>query len=185
MTPATESLLTAKEYGLLPDSGKPSELVRGRIEWHEVATPLYGWHCSNVIAALGKFVREQQHGRMCTRSGVITERDPDTVRAADICYYSYVRVPRGPLPDAYLDAAPELVFLVYSRGDRWGTVLKKVGEFLAVGVIHVCVSHPDSATLSIYHDVEPMRILTVRDDLTLPDLFGPDFRVPVSRFFAE
>ena len=36
-------------------------------------------------------------------SGVITERGPDTVRGADVCFYSYERVPKGPLPPGYLD----------------------------------------------------------------------------------
>jgi hypothetical protein len=36
-------------------------------------------------------------------SGVVTERDPDTVRDADVCYYPYTKVPPGPLGNDYLD----------------------------------------------------------------------------------
>jgi hypothetical protein len=40
-------------------------------------------------------------------TGVVTERGPDTVRGADISFYSYARVPKGPLPDRYLGLADD------------------------------------------------------------------------------
>ena len=46
--------------------------------------------------SLGNFVEEHDLGRvMSNDSGVITERDPDTVRGADVAYYSYARLPEG------------------------------------------------------------------------------------------
>ena len=35
-------------------------------------------------------------GRVVTNdSGIVTQRDPDTVRGADVAYYSYARLPKG------------------------------------------------------------------------------------------
>ena len=49
---------------------------------------------------LGNHVYDNDLGRVLSNdSGVITERGPDTVRGADVCFYSFVRVPKGPLPD--------------------------------------------------------------------------------------
>lgn len=74
--------------------------------------PRHGEICSKVVRHLGNWVEEKDLGRVLSNdTGVITERDPDTVRGADISFYSYARVPRGPLPDHYLDVAPDLAWI--------------------------------------------------------------------------
>ena len=62
-------------------------------------------------------------------------------------------------------------------------VFIKVGEFLGAGVSVVCVLDEQGETLSVYRLEEFQRVLTADDDWTLPELFGPDFRVPVRRLF--
>ncbi len=91
----TDRLLTAEEYLLLPDTGRPTELVRGRIVSTDWPTPWHGYVCCNVAGVLGDFVEEVKGGRLTNGSGVVTERDPDTVRGADVAFYSYERVPRA------------------------------------------------------------------------------------------
>ena len=50
---ATRSrLLTAEEYGALPDLGYPSELVRGKIVRMNIPKPLHGLVCSNITIIL-------------------------------------------------------------------------------------------------------------------------------------
>ena len=39
-------------------------------------------------------------------SGIITRRNPDSVRGADVFYISFIRMPRGTLPQSYLDVPP-------------------------------------------------------------------------------
>src|ERR1700758_5137292 len=110
-----ETLLTAEEYRLLPDNGQPTELVRGRIVPLNMPYPRHGEICSRVDRLVGFYVDEQRLGRLVTNdSGVVTERGPDTVRGADIAFYSYQRIPPGPLPQGYLDVLPEAVFEVRS-----------------------------------------------------------------------
>ena len=184
MTTATETLLTAEEYRLLPDNGQPTELIRGRVVELNMPAPRHGYFCNKIGRILGNFVEEHDLGRvMSSDSGVITHRGPDTVRGADVCYYSYTRLPKGPLPEGYLPVTPELVFEVRSPTDRWSQVLTKVGEYLNAAVLIVCVLDPQTETLTVYHADEIQRVLTADDELSLPDLLGPDFRVPVRRFF--
>src|SRR5580693_6373287 len=105
-----DTLLTAEEYGLLPDTGHPTELVRGRIVSLNMPYPRHGEICVNVIYDLRRFLEANPTGRVVGNdSGVITERDPDTVRGADVAYYSYARLPKGTLPTGYGPAVPELV----------------------------------------------------------------------------
>ena len=184
MSTATETLLTAEEYRLLPDNGRPTELIRGRVVEMNMPAPRHGYICAIITEALSSFVRQHDLGRvMSNDSGVITHRGPDTVRGADVCYYSYTRLPKGPLPEGYLPVTPELVFEVRSPTDRWSQVLTKVGEYLNAAVLIVCVLDPQTETLTVYHADEIQRVLTADDELSLPDLLGPDFRVPVRRFF--
>src|SRR3954454_11353921 len=133
-------LLTAEEYLELPDNGRPTELVRGRLIDVNVPTPRHGEICLKVGRLLGNFVEEHGLGRVVSNdSGVLTQRDPDTLRGADVAFYSYTRVPRGPLPRGYLPVPPEVVFEVRSPTDRWPPILAKVAEYLAAGVAFVVV----------------------------------------------
>lgn len=180
-----ETLLTAEEYWLLPDNGQPTELVRGSIVTMNMPAPRRGFFCSNIVRILGNFAKEHDRGRvMSNDSGVVTERGPDTVRGADVCFYSYARLPKGPLPEGYLAVVPEVIFEVRSPGDRWGEILTKVAEYLNAGVTVVGVLDPQTHTLIVYRADELPQVLTKDDELVLPELHA-DFRVPVSRFFEE
>ena len=96
-----EALMTAEEFGQRPDPGYPEELVQGRIVGMPPPDRRHGFVCLKAGRILGNFVDEHDLGRvMSNDSGVITERGPDTVRGADVCYYSYARLPKGPLPRA-------------------------------------------------------------------------------------
>jgi Uma2 family endonuclease len=184
-TTTAEKLFTAEEYARLPDNGQPTELVRGRIVPVNPPNHYHGYVCANITGILREFVRAQKLGRVLGNdSAVITERDPDTVRGADVAYYSYGRLPKDQIPKTrYSDAIPELVFEVLSPCDRWSQVHVKVGEYLAAGVNVVYVV--DCATEHV-HDFpaeQPPRQVTAEEVLTLPEVLG-DFRVAVSEFFS-
>ena len=186
MSTATETLFTAEQYRLLPDDGQRTELLRGKVVEMNVPAPRHGYFCALLVRILGNFAAEHDVGRvMSNDAGVLTERNPDTVRGADVCYYSYKKLPKGPIPEGYLAIVPELVFEVRSPTDRWSKVIVKVGEYLNAGVQTVCVLDTQTETLTVYHADELQRVLTADDDWTLPDLFGPDFRVPVRRLLSD
>ena len=100
----------------------------------------------------------------------------------DVGFYSYSRVPRGPLPRGYLAVVPELVFEVRLPTDRWSRILAKVGEYLEAGVTLVCVLDEQTQTARVYRQEEPEQVFTSEQELTLPEVV-PDFRVAVRRFF--
>ena len=146
------ALLTAEEYAALSDDGRPTELVRGVVVPMNVPTPRHGEICVRTILILQQYLDSHPLGRLvCNDAGVITERDPDTVRGGDVAFYSYARTPQGPLPRGYLAVSPELVVEVRSTGDRWRQIHVKVGEYLEAGVTLVCVldQQTESATSSI------------------------------------
>jgi Uma2 family endonuclease len=181
--PVADHLLTAEEYLQLPDRGVPTELVRGRVVEMNVPAPRHGQICSKVNRIVGNYADEHGLGHVVTNdSGVRTQHDPDTVRGADVAFYSFSRVPRGKLPSGYLAAVPELVFEVRSPTDRWRRVLAKVLEYFEAGVSVVCVLDQVSETVQVHRDEELPRTLHNSDELHLPEFLG-DLRVPVQRFF--
>jgi Uma2 family endonuclease len=178
-------LITAKEYLRMPDDGTPTELVRGRIEVMMLPVPRHGWYCGRVVEILVEHARKHKAGRVvCNDAAIITERDPDTVRGADVAFYSYKRVAKGKLPKGYLSAPPEVVVEIRSPSDRMSKLLTKIGEYLAVGVGVVCLLDPDSEMITVFEGDKPPRILRKTDTLDLPAVL-PGFRVPVSRFLEE
>ena len=181
--PQQHALMTVEEFSRLPESGGPTELVRGRVVRMNPPKPYHGWVCNTVGRLLGNHVEAHGLGYVLGNdSGVITERDPDTLRGADVAFYSYAKVPRGSLPRSrYLDVPPDLIIEVLSPDDRWPRVLAKVAEYLSAGVGVVAVLDPDGRNLHLHEGDRPARILSEDDELTLPDLLG-DFRVPVRRF---
>ena len=148
-----------------------------------VPAPRHGQICSKIDRLVGNHADQHQLGHVVANdSGVIIERGPDTVRGPDVAFYSYSRVPPGPLPEGYLDVVPELTFEVRSPTDRWSRILGKVSEFLDAGVTVVCVLDQVSETVQVYRIDELPRTLHNSDELHLPDILG-DFRVAVQRFF--
>src|SRR3954453_21882923 len=94
---ATQRLLSAAEYVHLPDRGIPTELVRGRVVELNVPAPRHGEICANITTLINPHVRGRGMGRVISNDGgILTGRDPDTVRGGDVAYYSYGRVPQGP-----------------------------------------------------------------------------------------
>lgn len=187
MTTATAApppvrLLTAEEYAALPDDGRRTELVRGRIVEMPSPRPAHGYICANVGGTLREHVKPRDLGRVVSNdSGVITERDPDTMRGMDVAFYSYAKVPKGPLPKGYWPA-PELVVEVKSEFDRWKELNAKAVEYVAAGVLVVWVVDPDTEAVFVHTPDDPPRRLAGDEELTLPGVL-PDFRVAVRQLF--
>ena len=179
----TERLLTIDDYLRLPENDRPTELVRGRVVEGCWPTPRHGLVCSTACLILGRHIARQELGHLLINgTGIITGRNPDTLRGADIAYYSYTHVPPGPLPDEYLSVPPELVFEVLSSDDRWSKLLAKVAEYLEAGVTVVCVLGPKTSRAHVYYADQSAEILSADDELSFPEILG-EFRVRVGRFF--
>lgn len=181
--PATAVAITAEEYARMPDPGYPTELVRGEIVRMNQPVPRHGQVCARISHHLMTYVDQHDCGHILINdSGIITERDPDTVRGGDVWYVSYDKIPSRPLPSRYLDVPPDLVVEVKSASDRWSKLLAKIGEYLQAGVQVVCVLDPDSETARLYFPEEDEVTLTAKDELTFPNQL-PGFRIPVRALF--
>ena len=184
MTTATQ-LITAEEYARMPDLGVPTELVRGEIVEMNIPRPRHGQVCSRADRIIGNFADEHDLGHVTSNdSGILTERDPDTVRGGDVWFISYAKIPKGPLTQDYLEVPPDIVIEVKSVFDRWSKLLGKVAEYLDAGVAVVCVLDPETETVRLYYAEKPEVIRTGGEAVEFPEQL-PGFSVPASAFFAS
>lgn len=176
-------LMTAEDYFRLQPDGRVTELVRGKVEEMNPPGFRHGKRCARITYLLSRFLEEHDLGHAVGNdTGVVTERDPDTVRGADVAFYSYRRVPKDAEPEGYPDAIPELVFEVLSPTDSWARMLRKVSEYLEAGVLVVCVVAPNQSKVYVHRPDAPAVELAEEDEFTLSDVL-PGFRIPVRQFF--
>lgn len=181
--PAIATTITADEYARLPDPGYPTELVKGEVVRMNQPVPRHGQICAKVSHMLLTYLDHHDSGHVLVNdAGIITERNPDTVRGGDVWYISYDKIPKGPLPSRYLDVPPDIMFEVRSPSDRWVRLMAKVVEYLQAGVPVVCVLDPDTQTARLHVADDPEIILQASDELTFPNQL-PGFRVSVQALF--
>lgn len=182
-TATTERLLTIDEFSKLPSNNRQQELVRGKVIEMNLPRPKHGFICTEIAAILREFVKPKKLGRVFSNdSGVITERDPDSLRGPDVGYYSFARVPPGEISDDYFEVVPELAFEVVSPDDRWSKILEKVAEYLEAGVTVVCVADPRNKSIQIHRADQPAEHLREDDVLEFPDVLQ-GFSCKVSQCF--
>jgi Uma2 family endonuclease len=176
-------LLTAEEYADLADSSRCTELVRGRIVEMTPPKPRHGLVSGTVYLYLRQFADARQLGRVFSNdTGVITERDPDTVRGADVSFYSFARYPAEATLDEYPPGPPELVIEVKSPTDRWTKIAVKVAEYLNVGVDVVCVLDPERRNAIVHESDAPPLTLSADETLEFPTIL-PGFSIRVGQLF--
>lgn len=176
--------MTAEEYFHFPGKPERSELVRGVIIPMNQPGFRHGEICGQAYFLLRLFLNEHDVGRVLSNdSGVVTQREPDTVRGSDVSVYTYERVRRGESPIGYPQAAPNVVFEVRSPTDRWSEIHEKIAEYLSAGVEQVCVLIPETEEAHLFYPDRPVEILQGEDRLSLPAPLD-EFDESVSAFFA-
>jgi Uma2 family endonuclease len=182
-TPSSPSaVMTATEFAQ-HYGGDHVELVKGQVRELPLPFPKHGKICWRAGFFRGAHLEQHDCGHVMTNDSFVqTQSDPDSVRGADVCFYSYERLPRGTIPDGLLPVVPDLVVEVRSPSERWGELFTKVGEYLEAGVRVVIVLDAPTATASVYRPDELQQIFHNSDALVVPDVL-PGFAVPVTRFF--
>lgn len=175
--------LTAAEFGRVADRLGPCELVRGEVIFLSPGGMSHSGVSANAAFLLGLWARRSRCGRVfANEAGLITERTPDTVRGADVAYFSYQRLPKGEEPAGFSPIPPELVVDILGKRQGRPQMLEKAAEYLNMGVDRVWIIDPKTRGLHVLRsDVEP-QVLGQRALLRDPDVL-PGFKVRVKDFF--
>ena len=184
-TQAKPRLITADDLLRLYSEGVHGELIRG-VLCETIPPGLdHAEIVANVAFLLKQFARSRRLGRaMAGDPGIWIERDPDTVRAPDVAFYSLDRLPPGVRTPGYSDLIPDMVVEVVSPNDRPTEVNDKAEMWLRRGVRLVWVVWPDRGTVEVYRPTQ--RVVELSDDATLDGAYVlPGFSAPVMAIFEE
>lgn len=184
MSAVAQQLLTAEDLVRL-HGGDHVELIDGVVKELPMPKRPHGLVSNQIAFAITTHVTKQSLGRVAINDTfVLTQRNPDRVRGADLAYWSYNRLPPGPVSDEIAGPPPELVVEVRSPSDRWKDVIAKVGEYLQAGIDVVVVLDPPAGTATVYRPDEFQQVFHNGDELIIPDLF-PGFSVRLADLFKD
>src|SRR5262245_23173887 len=139
--PSTDSMTADQFFDWVnhpENAGRQYELERGRIvevspvlaiEPREAAF-VRGLVNVNVARILGNYSRERKRGYACGfGTGIIWEREPDTVRGPTVSYFDR-KVKFGDLNPRFSPHLPCLIVEVLTHDARFNRVLRRINQFL-------------------------------------------------------
>ncbi len=142
----------------------------------------HGFVCLNVGAILRNYTFQRRRGYACSNdTGLLLQRDPDTVRGPDVFLYDEVRR-YDELNPRYSDRLPTLAVEVLSPHDKWGRVTRRIADFLRRGVAVIWLVDPEGRSVTVYRANQLPQVFEGEDELNgEPEL--PGFRCRVGEFF--
>lgn len=176
--------LTAEDLAALPVDGPDYELIAGELVEMTPPGPDHGYVQAKLTTRLFSFVETHDLGVVLTETGVPMSRDPDTVRAPDVCFIARDRIPAVGLGRPYLTVIPDLVAEIISPSDRAGEVNAKIEAWIAAGAPLVWALYPDTRTIFAHHGRDSVRVFRSGDTLEAEPVL-PGFRIPVDAIFER
>lgn len=187
MATASTKLMTAEEFfdwsNRPENQDKVCELVRGEIV--EMSRPgrRHGFVCLNVGGILRAYTIARKKGYACSNdTGIVVERDPDTVRRPDVTLFEDVASYQE-LAVGYGEQPPLLAVEVLSPNDTHGEIMRKVREQMRFGTRLVWVVDPEARNVTVYRPGQEPYVVEENEELTGDDVL-PDFRCRVADFFT-
>lgn len=178
--PIGEKLLTADEFLRLCEQRViRGELVKGVVR---ETMPAGGEH-GEVAAALAtefiNHIRPRRLGRIAaTDTGVLLERDPDTVREPDVVFISAEKLPLDVKVRGFYEVVPDLVVEIVSPGDSARYVAERVAMWHSYGVPLVWAVYPVTRMVAA-HPLDGPAIIYTEDDELDGGAVLPEFRCVV------
>jgi Uma2 family endonuclease len=184
-TVTTRTRMTAEEFfdwvHRPENRDRHFELERGEVI--EVSRPgeRHGYVCNNVGRILGNYTFQRRQGYACGNdTGLLLERNPDTVRGPDVVLYLQQRR-FDDLKVRYSSELPTLAVEVLSPNDRWQAVRRLV-QFVQRGVALAWLVDPEARTVMVIRGGELPQIVEGNDELACEEVL-PGFRCRVADFF--
>ena len=183
MTTTKQKLLTAEDLLRLDSKGIRGELIMGVLYETMATGGEHGEIAANLTIELGVFVKPRRLGRLATSdSGVLLERNPDTVREPDIAFFSTETLPQDVRVRGYYQVVPDLVVEIASPNDSRREVNAKVKMWLSYGVRLVWAIYPATRTVESHPQHGAPTLLTEADALDGGEVL-PGFTCKLSDIF--
>lgn len=189
--------LTAEDFAAsrfeLPDDGRWTELVTGRVLIHSPPPPEHGTVVLNFSKALARYLERHPEGYASFEQGLIVARQPDSAYFPAVSYFA-----GGPrfaeLDNLLTETRPVLVLELASTPDRRRVMRQRVSEYLQWGVSVVLVIDPKEQR-GVVHLPSNIALPLKHDDVleatsqwwhARPELeFLKGFRLSLNELFQE
>jgi len=181
--------ITIKDIEDMEACGSSREIVNG--QWvdaseEKMAGELHGAIATNLLIALGSYVKAHQLGRVYPADTTyILEVDKDGVqlmRWPDVSFVAADRVKTHDR-DTYYQLAPDLAIEIISPSERAVTMRAKLKDYLRTGVRQVWQVYPESQEVVVYLADGTVRTYGIGQ--TIPgDEILPGFALQVEDVFA-
>src|SRR5260370_12952251 len=126
----------------------------------------HGLVCLNVGGILQSFAAARKKGYACSNdTGVIVEREPDTVRGPDISFYEDTSVFEE-VEEKYGDTPPLLTVEELSPNDSMGKVNRRIKEQLIFGIKVVWLVDSEARTVTAYRACTSHYVVAANHALT-------------------
>ena len=183
VTEAPPRLVTADDLLELSSDGFYGELIRGELCEQMPPGVLHAWIVARIAGLLYVHLVDKVIGTVLAGDhGVLVERDPDTVRAPDVAFYSAETMPLNPVVSGYTDLVPDLVVEVRSPNDSRADVHDKAMMWLSIGVKIVWVVLPETRRVDVYRPGAETATLSGTESL-VGDNVLPEFVCSIGDMF--
>ncbi len=183
-TDVSSDLMTADQLLAYDTRGMRTELVRGHLVVREPAGYQHGSIAARILVCIASFLERDQAARsapnplgevLAAETGFTIHRQPDTVRAPDVAFVAWDRIPTASA--GFAELAPDIAVEVLSPGDRPGAVLAKVADWLTADTSLVWVIDPARRLARVYRADGSEAIVhesaALEGDTTLPGFSMP------------
>jgi len=161
---------------------KVFELERGEVVEMSRPGKRHGLVCGNGAGILRNFAIARKKGYVCSNdTGVVVERDPDTVRGPDLLFFEDAEKFTD-VEEKYGENPPLLALEVLSPNDTYSDIRQRIQEQLAFGTKLVWVLDPEARKITVHQLGKADYSLGENDELT-GDQVLPDFKCKVAEFF--
>ncbi len=186
MATVATQLMTAEEFwewASRPENReKYCELECGKVVEMPSPGERHGFLCCWIGHLLWEYALQKGSGGVSSNdTGLLVQRDPDTVRGPDVMFFSETRSLEN-LSERFATRIPKLIVEVLSPSDNTNKVGVRVSQYLQRGVPLVWLVDPETRTVAVYQPREIHRVFDETEELTGGELL-PGFRCPVSRLF--
>jgi len=175
----------------MPDDAWQYEIVEGRLVRMPGSGIKASWIATNLIVALGSFVKRHVLGIVTGADGTYDLTRPgdatDTALIPDVAFVKAGRLPAMNTPEAakYAKLAPDLAAEVVSPSQSHREMNAKAQLYLERGVRLVWVIWPDAQAVDVWRPaslVAPVATLGLNDALDGLDVV-PGFAMPIADLF--
>lgn len=183
---STPAIHTADEYARhkldLLEGGRWTELVKGQIVTHQPPDDEHGNVVRNVMRAFAKYAHHTGKGYACCEIGLITARQPDTVRCPPVSFF-LEGAQFAEMDNLIAETRPAVVVEIASTNDRRRQMETCVLEYQEAGIPLVWVIDPLDKRVHVF---QPGR--TAKRYSEIQNLYGStvleDFEFPIAELFA-